>query len=85
LVTKITPLINLFKYLHSFRFILLLLAVWRLHGFAYTLASFVLVVLLGFYVLDFLGVVGIIYSSFITYFIEYKTNLINKIYNLFLF
>lgn len=40
LLTKINPLINIFKYLYNLRIILILLSIWRLHGFMYTFASF---------------------------------------------
>lgn len=49
------------------------------------LQVFLLVVVLGYDILDFLDILGIFYSGFITYFIEFIFNLINKIYNLFNF
>jgi hypothetical protein len=83
LVQKISPLIKLFKFFYNLKIVLLLLAIWRLHGFLYTFASFLLVFVLGYDIIDFLDVLGIVYSGFITYFIEFKLNLINRIYNLF--
>jgi hypothetical protein len=80
---NIAPLIKLFKFFYHLRVVLLLITIWRLHGFLYTLASFLLVVVLGYDIIDFLNLLGIIYSAFITYFIEFKINLINRIFNLF--
>ena len=71
-VKNIAPLIKLFKFFYNLRIVLLLITIWRLHGFLYTLASFLLVVVLGYDIIDFLNLLGIIYSASITYFIELK-------------
>jgi hypothetical protein len=80
---KISPIINIFKFIYSLRIVLLLITIWRFHGFIYTLTYFVLVIILGFDILDFLNMLGFIYSNFITLFVEFKSNIINRLYNLF--
>lgn len=80
---KISPIINILKFIHSFRIVLLLIAIWRFHGFIYTLTSFVLVVVLGYDILDFLNILGFVYSNFIILFSELKINIFNRLYNFF--
>lgn len=78
---KLAPIINMFKYIRKFKIILLLISIWRFHGFIYTFAMFIMVLILGFNIPDFFDVLAVIYKDFTVYFLEFK--LISKLYDKF--
>jgi hypothetical protein len=74
------PIIRLLKFIHSFKFILALIFIWKFHNIIYSLIAFISMFIFNVELKEFLNTIELIYLTFYNYLLEFKLDTYSSFY-----
>ena len=77
---KMAPIIRLLKFIHSFKFILALIFIWKFHNIIYSLIAFISMFIFNIELKEFLNTIELIYLTFYNYLLEFKLDTYSSFY-----